>query len=171
MWPWKRSGSELRWSLPLVGAPRNCWTSAAADGLLTSRTPTQLNVVLQVLANPTCKSRAAERGPQFIASRFGMDRMIWQLPCSFMDWWSGRIGRCGEAVGRRYLRRELPGKQSIDRVEDSIPTARIPLQLGAKVARGGQVDRCLARAGSQAAQQRQQERGSDSWPNTREVGW
>ena len=34
------------------------------------------NVVLRVLADPKCKSTAAEKGPRFIASRFGTDRMI-----------------------------------------------------------------------------------------------
>ena len=34
------------------------------------------NAVLRVLADPKCKSTAAEKGPRFIASRFGTDRMI-----------------------------------------------------------------------------------------------
>ena len=49
-----------------------------ASGWLIDRqdADTIANVVLRVLADPKCKSTAAEQGPRFIASRFSTDRMI-----------------------------------------------------------------------------------------------
>ena len=78
------------------------------------------DVVLRVLADPKCKSTAAERGPRFIASRFGTDRMIsgndaalWACPRNrfdpdlimmrVMERASSRAFRNHAGVPRQYL--------------------------------------------------------------------